>query len=175
MSLARAAYSGADVALLDDPLSAVDAHVGKAILEQCLLSGPLAGKTRVLVTHALHVLARTDYIYVMENGKIGEQGTYSELIRNGRAFAKLVEEYGVQAEEEGKEEELQAQKADTEVGGKADASEPMKEKKALMSEEERERGSVPLSTYTAYFGFAGGAYWILIIIVLLTLNQGASG
>ena len=61
---------------MDDPLSAVDAHVGKAILDDCLLSGPLATKTRVLVTHALHVLAKTDYIYVMENGVVAEQGTY---------------------------------------------------------------------------------------------------
>ena len=76
MSLARAVYSNSDIVLMDDPLSAVDAHVGKAILDDCLLSGPLAKKTRVLVTHALHVLAKTDYIYVMENGVITEQGTY---------------------------------------------------------------------------------------------------
>lgn len=76
MSLARAAYSQSDVILLDDPLSAVDAYVGKAILDQCLLNGPLADRTRILVTHALHVLDKTDYIYVMENGVITEQGTY---------------------------------------------------------------------------------------------------
>lgn len=62
--------------LLDDPLSAVDAHVGKKILDECLLSGPLANKTRVLVTHALHVLTKADYIFVMDNGVITEQGTY---------------------------------------------------------------------------------------------------
>ena len=74
VSLARAAYSDSDIVLLDDPLSAVDAHVGKAILEECLLDGPLADKTRILVTHTLHVLARTDYIYVMDNGVIREEG-----------------------------------------------------------------------------------------------------
>jgi ATP-binding cassette, subfamily C (CFTR/MRP), member 1 len=61
---------------MDDPLSAVDAYVGKAILDHCLLNGPLADRTRILVTHALHVLDKTDYIYVMENGVITEQGTY---------------------------------------------------------------------------------------------------
>lgn len=76
MSLARAAYSSADVVLLDDPLSAVDAYVGKTILENCLLEGPFADKTRILVTHALHVLDRTDYIYVIEHGEVVEQGTY---------------------------------------------------------------------------------------------------
>ena len=70
VSLARAAYSGADIVLMDDSLSAVDAYVGKTLLDTLLLNGPLADKTRVLVTHALHVLDKTDYIYVMDEGKI---------------------------------------------------------------------------------------------------------
>ena len=77
VSLARAAYSGADIVLMDDSLSAVDSHVGKKLLDRCLLHGPLADKTRVLVTHALHVLDKTDYIYVMDEGAIVEQGTYA--------------------------------------------------------------------------------------------------
>ena len=76
VSLARAAYSDSQVVLLDDPLSAVDAYVGKSILDNCLLSGPLANRTRILVTHALHVLDKTDYIYVVDHGVIIEQGTY---------------------------------------------------------------------------------------------------
>lgn len=63
--------------LLDDPLSAVDAYVGKAILDNCLLKGPLASKTRILVTHALHVLDKADYIYVVDEGVIKEQGTFT--------------------------------------------------------------------------------------------------
>jgi ATP-binding cassette subfamily C (CFTR/MRP) protein 1 len=74
--MARAVYADADVVLLDDCLSAVDAHTGKALLERCLL-GALKDKTRVLVTHALHVLDRADYIYVMDEGKIVEEGTYT--------------------------------------------------------------------------------------------------
>ena len=77
VSLARAAYSGAEIVLMDDSLSAVDAYVGRRLLDGCLLRGPLADKTRVLVTHALHVLDRTDYIYVMDEGVIVEQGTYA--------------------------------------------------------------------------------------------------
>lgn len=84
MSLARAAYSGADIILMDDSLSAVDAYVGRRILEGCLLDGPLAGKTRVLATHSLHVLDKTDYIYVMDNGAVVAEGTFnvSHLIVN---------------------------------------------------------------------------------------------
>ena len=43
----RVAYADADIALIDDPLSAVDSHVAKHILEHCLLHGPLAEKTRI--------------------------------------------------------------------------------------------------------------------------------
>ena len=65
---------------MDDPLSAVDAYVGKYILDHCLLEGPLANRTRILVTHSLHILDKVDYIYVMDNGRIIEQGTYSVKI-----------------------------------------------------------------------------------------------
>ena len=54
--------------------------MGKSILENCLLAGPLANRTRILVTHALHVLDKTDYIYVMDEGIIVEQGTYEVTI-----------------------------------------------------------------------------------------------
>ena len=76
VSLARAAYSQSDIVLLDDPLSAVDAHVGKDILEHCIIQGPLADKTRILVTHAIPVLKHADYVYLMENGVITEEGRY---------------------------------------------------------------------------------------------------
>ena len=55
----------------------MDAYVGKAILENCVLNGPLEDRTRILVTHTLHVLDKTDYIYVMEDGVITEEGTYA--------------------------------------------------------------------------------------------------
>ena len=55
MALARACYAQADVVLLDDPLSAVDAHVGRHLLDSCIC-GLLEGTTRVLVTHQLMAL-----------------------------------------------------------------------------------------------------------------------
>lgn len=78
---------------MDDSLSAVDAYVGKAILENCLLSGPLADKTRVLVTHALHVLDKTDYIYVMDNGVIVERGTFQVCYMSGAGRHSTVSEH----------------------------------------------------------------------------------
>lgn len=71
ISLARAIYSDADIFLLDDPISAVDAHVGNFIMNKCL-NGYLSSKTRVLVTHALNNCQFVDYIYLMEDGQILE-------------------------------------------------------------------------------------------------------
>jgi ABC-type taurine transport system ATPase subunit len=49
-------YADADVVLLDDPLSAVDSHVGRALFEECI-RGVLRAKTVLLVTNALQVPA----------------------------------------------------------------------------------------------------------------------
>lgn len=89
ISIARTAYAGSDIALLDDCLSAVDAQVSQAILKNCLLTGPLATKTRILVTHALHFLDRTDYIYVMEDGNVAEHGTYKVNDKRERTILPL--------------------------------------------------------------------------------------
>jgi ABC-type transport system involved in cytochrome bd biosynthesis fused ATPase/permease subunit len=65
--LARAVYSDHDIYLLDDPLSAVDSHVGKHIFKECI-TGSLAKKTRILVTHQLQYLPFMDQIIVMDKG-----------------------------------------------------------------------------------------------------------
>ncbi|RKP17331.1 hypothetical protein ROZALSC1DRAFT_30847, partial [Rozella allomycis CSF55] len=73
VSLARAVYFGADIIFLDDPLSAVDAHVGRFLFEKCI-KGVLSDKTRILVTHQLYFLPECDYIIFMKGGRIQEQG-----------------------------------------------------------------------------------------------------
>ncbi|BFZ13432.1 hypothetical protein BsWGS_16472 [Bradybaena similaris] len=94
VSLARAVYSGADTYLLDDPLSAVDSHVGKHIFTEVLGSkGLLKNKTRVLVTHGIHWLPMVDHIIVMTNGQISETGSYDELMSHDGAFASFLKEY----------------------------------------------------------------------------------
>ncbi|CAD6187004.1 unnamed protein product [Caenorhabditis auriculariae] len=94
VSLARAVYQNLDVYLLDDPLSAVDAHVGRHIFEQVIgPNGLLRSKTRILVTHGLTYTKFADEIVVLEDGEIAETGTYSTLMRNRGAFFNFVEEY----------------------------------------------------------------------------------
>jgi len=94
VSLARAVYSESDLYFLDDPLSAVDSHVGKHIFEKVIgPTGTLKNTTRILVTHGITYLPKTDYIIVMKEGKVSEQGTYEELIAQKGEFAQFMLEY----------------------------------------------------------------------------------
>ena len=78
ISLARALYASPDIFLLDDILSAVDAHVGSFLMNETLLKH-LSNKTRVLVTHAAVYAKHADYIVVLKKGKVVEQGTFEEV------------------------------------------------------------------------------------------------
>lgn len=62
----RAVYRSADIYLLDDPLSAVDTHVGKHLFNECI-KDYLRSKTRILVTHQVQHLKSCDYIIVLNN------------------------------------------------------------------------------------------------------------
>ncbi|XP_037043483.1 multidrug resistance-associated protein 1-like [Bradysia coprophila] len=91
ISLARAVYHDADIYLLDDPLSAVDAHVGQHIFEKVIgPTGMLASKTRVMVTHAINYLPKVDNIFVLENGKVSESGSYTTLLTKKGTFAEFL-------------------------------------------------------------------------------------
>ncbi|XP_035824257.1 multidrug resistance-associated protein 1-like [Aplysia californica] len=93
VSLARAVYADAGIYLLDDPLSAVDAHVGKHIFDQVIgPRGMLKGKTRVLVTHGVHWLPYVDSILVMKDGQIYESGTYKQLLEQNGVFSQFVQQ-----------------------------------------------------------------------------------
>ncbi|CAH0390818.1 unnamed protein product [Bemisia tabaci] len=80
INLARAVYKDADIYLLDDPLSAVDAHVGKHLFQDCI-NGYLNGKTRILVTHQTQFLHQVNSIIKLENGKKEAEGTYQEVCK----------------------------------------------------------------------------------------------
>ncbi|XP_040531150.1 ATP-binding cassette sub-family C member 2 isoform X2 [Gallus gallus] len=107
VSLARAVYNDADIYILDDPLSAVDAHVGKHLFEHVLgPKGLLQKKTRILVTHSISFLPQVDNIVVLVAGAVSEHGSYSTLLANRGAFAQFLNSYGSQ--EEGAAEETTA-------------------------------------------------------------------
>ncbi|XP_028841265.1 multidrug resistance-associated protein 1 [Denticeps clupeoides] len=101
VSLARAVYRKADVYLLDDPLSAVDAHVGQHIFDKVIgPKGVLKKKTRVLVTHGLSFLPQADLILVMAEGKIIEMGSYSDLLGRESTFAEFIKAFSLNEHKE---------------------------------------------------------------------------
>ncbi|KAI3900073.1 hypothetical protein MKW98_000973 [Papaver atlanticum] len=89
IQLARAVYNDADIYLLDDPFSAVDAHTASILFNDCVMAA-LVNKTVILVTHQVEFLAEADKILVMEGGKMTQSGTYEELLTVGTAFEQLV-------------------------------------------------------------------------------------
>uniref|UniRef100_A0A3Q3XP58 ATP-binding cassette, sub-family C (CFTR/MRP), member 4 n=1 Tax=Mola mola TaxID=94237 RepID=A0A3Q3XP58_MOLML len=91
ISLARAVYQDADIYLLDDPLSAVDAEVGRLLFEECIC-GLLKKKPRILVTHQLQYLKAADEIVVFKGGQMVARGSYSDLQGSGLDFTSLLKD-----------------------------------------------------------------------------------
>ena len=79
VSLARTVYADPDIYLFDDPISALDANIGKKIMNDLIINY-LKGKTRVIVTHALQYLQYMDRIIYMKNGRIEWSGTFQEIL-----------------------------------------------------------------------------------------------
>ncbi|KAF9490797.1 ABC protein [Pleurotus eryngii] len=181
VNIARALYFGADIIIFDDPLSALDAHVGKTLFHGAILGSLRAkGKAVILVTHALHFLPYCDHIYTMESGNIAEHGTYQELIAKNGEFARLDKEFG------GGHEETQEEDITSQTPTIVDASEEAKSKSArvekqgagtgklegrLMVNEKRTTGSVSWSVYWTYLKAGRGYIAIPLIVASIILMQ----
>ncbi|KAF2665970.1 ABC multidrug transporter-like protein [Microthyrium microscopicum] len=169
LNIARAIYFNADIVLMDDPLSAVDAHVGRHIMDNAIC-GLLKGKCRILATHQLHVLNRCDRIIWMDDGHIKTIDTFNNLMATSEEFQKLMSSTSQEEkEEEVKEEindEIEEEKKATTKGAKKGV--------ALMTIEERQTKAVGWGVYGAYVKAAGG-YWVApLVFVLLVLTQGSN-
>ncbi|OCB92268.1 ABC protein [Sanghuangporus baumii] len=191
INIARALYYDADIVILDDPLSAVDAHVGKALFQDAILSGLKSrGKTVILVTHALHFLSQCDYIYAMASGIIGEHGTYAELMEKGGEFSRLAREFGGDQEQEEEiealDEGIDSKSTKMQSAGDSMSKEKMKAKVdlskvagkgtlegRLMVKEKRTTGAVPWHVYGTYIKAGRGYLTVPLIIVFMLLMQGS--
>eukprot|EP00934_Nitzschia_sp_Nitz4_P008776 Nitzschia sp. Nitz4//scaffold175_size95217//10753//15087//NITZ4_004718-RA/size95217-processed-gene-0.45-mRNA-1//1//CDS//3329538924//8766//frame0 len=178
VSLARALYGKATrLLLLDDPLSAVDAHVAEHLFSEAI-SGPIAkDMTRVLVTHHVHVLHKCDKVIMFEDGQIKHIGAYQELVDRGVDFAGAVD---VSRAKQSSEEEAENEKTDVANGHKAGepeavtATETEKLKKAgenLVTEEEREEGDVSMDAYSRY-ARAGGICIVIAFVIIQSIGRG---
>jgi ABC-type multidrug transport system fused ATPase/permease subunit len=90
IALARSLLTGAPILVLDEPTSALDSHHEQVIQES--LRSLKGRRTIVLVSHRIVTVMDCDLIYVLDGGKIVEQGTHSELIRLGGIYASMAKE-----------------------------------------------------------------------------------
>ncbi|XP_076389766.1 multidrug-Resistance like Protein 1 isoform X2 [Megachile rotundata] len=145
VALARAVYNDSDIYFLDDPLSAVDSHVGKHIFENVIGSnGLLKKKTRVLVTHGITYLPEVDNIIVLQDGEITEVGTYKQLLEKKGAFSEfLVQHLQEVHADNGSEADLQEIKQQLESTiGSSELHQKLTRAKSRMSESQSESGSI---------------------------------
>ena len=170
LNICRAIYCDTDIQIFDDPLSALDAHVGKAVFQRVLQNNQ-EGKTRILVTHALHFLPYVDYIYVMLDGRVVERGRYSELMASNGAFSKFVQEFGNDEKEDNGEKPQDESEAIEEDGKKR---RPEVAGASLMQAEERVTGAVSGAVYAAYFRAGRGRIVLPLLILGLVMMQASS-
>ncbi|KAF9909398.1 hypothetical protein BX616_011195 [Lobosporangium transversale] len=179
VSLARAAYENADVYLLDDPLSAVDAHVDNHLWQHLLgPQGLLKDKTRVLVTHAIHHLEQADQIVVIKGGEITEVGKYDTLMEARQSFYQLITDYSVNQGKKRKEKKDSSNENDDESDTDA-ASEDGTDKDAttvaakkddkaeLIADEKMVMGSVSWGVYKIYAKAASYKFALLVTILFI--------
>ncbi|WFD33272.1 hypothetical protein MCUN1_000085 [Malassezia cuniculi] len=168
VNIARALYYNADIVCLDDPLSAVDAHVGKALFFNAICQLRKEGKTVLLVTHAIHFLPHVDRIITMADGAIEEIGTYNDLMRNRSNFHQTMIKYGqFEGSREGEEdaEELAAEVEDAmKVKTDVDYSRLSKPGGQNTEAEERNTGAVDGHVYSSYLK---AGKWILFVPMAL--------
>nr|XP_057907957.1 multidrug resistance-associated protein 4 isoform X1 [Doryrhamphus excisus] len=176
VNLARAVYQDADIYLLDDPLSAVDAEVGRHLFEQCIC-GLLKRKPRILVTHQLQYLKAANQIVVLKEGHMVAQGTYAELQQSGVDFTSLLK----------KDEEEEAQHSPKDLSSRKrtlsqnsvwsqtssvhslqDGEHLAPEPVQTLVEESRAEGSIGMKLYMKYLR-AGASIFILLVLLLLNI------
>jgi ATP-binding cassette, subfamily C (CFTR/MRP), member 1 len=170
LSLARAVYSKSDIILMDDPLSAIDAHTRKHVLEE-VICGLLKDKCRILATNQLHVLHRCDRVIWMQNGFIRSIDTFQNLMAYSIDFQKMMAQppQTLRGPATGILGEDFAQEKSARSGGLRQIN---AKDLPLMQQEERSARSVKWHSYAEYIR-ASGTYWsVPIILGLLVLAQG---
>ncbi|XP_031850164.1 putative multidrug resistance-associated protein lethal(2)03659 isoform X2 [Nomia melanderi] len=177
INLARAVYAEADLYLFDDPLSAVDAHVGKHMFDECI-DKHLRGKTRILVTHQLQYLQNVDKVIVLKDGEIYAEGTYDELTKMGVDFGRLASNQ--EAEEGERAPSAPPSRSNSRNASitslKSYVSDEKEELDPIEVAETRTKGKVSGQVYSGYFKAGGNWCIIFMVLFLCVLAQlAASG
>ena len=189
VAIARAVYKkqkGADLYLLDDPLSALDSHTSKHVFEQALSNeeGLLKGCTRILVTHRTNLLRQVDYVLVIKEGKVAGFGEPGNILAAGSEISLLIEEMEKEKEivEEENEQKEAVKKEETKVDEKVvkPTEKPMNSSRAKEKEAQKRikdeavlSGRVKLRAYD-YFIRSFGYVNFFLILAFFAANQGVS-
>uniref|UniRef100_A0A4W2EDZ4 Multidrug resistance-associated protein 4-like n=1 Tax=Bos indicus x Bos taurus TaxID=30522 RepID=A0A4W2EDZ4_BOBOX len=163
VSLARAMYQDADIYLLDDPFSAVDAGVSRHLFKQCICQA-LREKSTILVTHQWQYLKAASWILILKGGKIVQRGTYTGLLKSGVDFDFLLKR-----NEEEPSPDLESSTLNNQSRPlMRDAAPELQDTENIevtLPLEDRLEGKVGIKTYNDYF--TAGAQWFIIIFLIL--------
>ncbi|XP_077200008.1 ATP-binding cassette sub-family C member 4 [Paroedura picta] len=182
VNLARAVYQDADIYLLDDPLSAVDAEVSKHLFEKCICQA-LCKKVCVLVTHQLQYLQAASQILILKEGKEVGKGSYSDFLKSGIDFTSLLkkrEDEDLQLVPGTPSHRLPRMRTFSQSSmwsmessvqsQKEGAAEPLSMEPVLttLPEENRSEGEISWNIYKKYFT-AGANYFVILILLFLSV------
>ncbi|CAM8976331.1 unnamed protein product [Rhodiola kirilowii] len=188
IQIARAVYQDADIYLLDDPFSAVDAHTGTQLFRECLM-GILKEKTILYVTHQVEFLPAADLILVMQNGRIAQAGKFEQLLTENTGFEILVGAHSqalesiLTIESTGKasqtlipqdESAISANTGISQTKQKSELnpSQEIREKAGRLTKvEEREKGSIGRDVYWVYLTTVKGGALVPIIVLAQSTFQ----
>lgn len=171
INIARAIYSDAGIVLLDDPLSAVDAHVGTHLFNEAIC-GLLGSKCRIFATHQLQFLSRCDKVIWVVAGQIEAVGTYQELMHTNLTFAKLLATTGPQQIHTSSSNEKREN--EVEITERPSGTDLKEKPEQLMKEDVKIIDSVPWSVYIAWMRSSGSLLNIIAVLLLQALFRAAN-
>lgn len=176
VTLARAIYSRAEILVMDDIFSAVDAHVGRQIFDKCI-AGPICeGRTRILVTHHVGLVqSHTKYVVELGEGSVLNAGLTSDLAENGTL--ELIKSHEAQANPTLATEESTAVNSEIASEGDEEETAPLqkvksKDAKKFIEAETHAKGSVKGHVYSTYIAASGGVVLWLILFTFFIFCEG---
>ncbi|CAF1384435.1 unnamed protein product [Rotaria sordida] len=172
VNMARALYRDADIYLLDDPLSAVDAKVSKHLFEQSIKKY-LHNKICILVTHQIQFLQDATKIIVLDNGEMIQMGTYEELLISSSTFAQLLEDIN-QHEQEQEQQSVSLSNQRSTVGSISSEKENADEEDMNLlpkNLETKQEGTVNWKVYISYLQAGVGVISGILLIIIIFGSQ----
>ncbi|CAF4578087.1 unnamed protein product [Rotaria sp. Silwood2] len=173
VNIARALYRDADIYLLDDPLSAVDAKVSKHLFDKSI-KHYLRDKIRILVTHQIQFLQNATKIIVLDNGEMVQMGTYEELLVSSPLFAQLLEDINQHEQEQEQQQPislLNQQSMIASINSENDNVDEENINSLTQNLETKQEGTVKWNVYVLYIRSGIGVILGFLLIIILFATQ----